>query len=301
MEAARAYDRPRRGRATGLRHPLSTPPRGRVGDPGFIVTNLAKGTSKALYEKLYCARGPSAASWPRSLRESDRSPTDDRWPRTISKCARPTSQPIAGVPAKPALRGGRTSCTSATANQLRLFLHAGAYWLMWTLRAALPPRSAWRHAQFDTLRLELSRSPPASSNSKPGSPSTCPPPAWPHPSSGYCSSACRAWRPPDARPDRSASPPEPSNPRPSPIPRLLARARQSLSPPVSATPESNAETRRTGASRHPWCIDRARLSASLPMIDAAAGRRRRPVEGSKCRGQSTSLRDRSRGRCAGPA
>ena len=217
MEAARAYDRPRRGRATGLRHPLSTPPRGRVGDPGFIVTNLAKGTSKALYEKLYCARGPSAASWPRSLRESDRSPTDDRWPRTISKCARPTSQPIAGVPAKPALRGGRTSCTSATANQLRLFLHAGAYWLMWTLRAALPPRSAWRHAQFDTLRLELSRSPPASSNSKPGSPSTCPPPAWPHPSSDYCSSACRAWRPPDARPDRSPSPPEPSNPRPSPI------------------------------------------------------------------------------------
>ena len=53
------------------------------------------------------------------------------------------------------LAADRTSCTSATANQLRLFLHAGAYWLMWTLRAALPARSSWRHAQFDTLRLRL--------------------------------------------------------------------------------------------------------------------------------------------------
>jgi hypothetical protein len=26
---------------------------------------------------------------------------------------------------------------------------------MWTLRAALPPRSSWRHAQLDTLRLRL--------------------------------------------------------------------------------------------------------------------------------------------------
>jgi hypothetical protein len=28
---------------------------------------------------------------------------------------------------------------------------------MWTLRAALPSRSSWRHAQFDTLRLRLSK------------------------------------------------------------------------------------------------------------------------------------------------
>ena len=34
-------------------------------------------------------------------------------------------------------------------------LHAGAYWLMWGLRAATPRRSAWRTAQFDTLRLRL--------------------------------------------------------------------------------------------------------------------------------------------------
>ena len=36
---------------------------------------------------------------------------------------------------KPHLAADRTSCCRASANQLRLFLHAGAYWLMWTLRA----------------------------------------------------------------------------------------------------------------------------------------------------------------------
>ena len=38
---------------------------------------------------------------------------------------------------------------------MRLFLHIGAYWLMWSLRAAMPQRSLWRVAQFDTLRLRL--------------------------------------------------------------------------------------------------------------------------------------------------
>ena len=32
------------------------------------------------------------------------------------------------------LAADRTSCTKASANQLRLFLHAGAYWIMWGLR-----------------------------------------------------------------------------------------------------------------------------------------------------------------------
>jgi hypothetical protein len=91
-------------------------------DTRFVVTNLTKGTGKALYEKLYCARGQAEnhiKAW------------------------------------KTHLAADRTSCTSAAANQLRLFLHASAYWLMWSLRAALPPRSPWRHAQFDTLRLRL--------------------------------------------------------------------------------------------------------------------------------------------------
>jgi hypothetical protein len=91
-------------------------------DTRYIVTNLTRGGGKALYEKLYCARGQAEnhiKAW------------------------------------KAHLAADRTSCTSAAANQLRLFLHAGAYWLMWSLRAALPPRSPWRHAQFDTLRLRL--------------------------------------------------------------------------------------------------------------------------------------------------
>ena len=91
-------------------------------DTRFVVTSLTSGTGKAIYEKLYCARGQAEnhiKAW------------------------------------KAHLAADRTSCTNATANQLRLFLHAGAYWLMWTLRAALPKRSPWRRAQFDTLRLRL--------------------------------------------------------------------------------------------------------------------------------------------------
>lgn len=91
-------------------------------DTRFVVTSLTRGTGKAIYEKLYCARGQAEnhiKAW------------------------------------KAHLAADRTSCTSAAANQLRLFLHAGAYWLMWSLRAALPRRSPWRRAQFDTLRLRL--------------------------------------------------------------------------------------------------------------------------------------------------
>ena len=51
------------------------------------------------------------------------------------------------------LAADRTSCHTANANQMRLFLHAGAYWILWTLRAAMPRRSSWRTMQFDTLRL----------------------------------------------------------------------------------------------------------------------------------------------------
>jgi len=97
-----------------------------VGDHGadtrFIVTSLKKGSPRWLYEHVYCRRGQAEnhiKSW------------------------------------KTHLAADRTSCTKATANQLRLFLHAGAYWLMWGLRTAMPKRSIWRTAQFDTLRLRL--------------------------------------------------------------------------------------------------------------------------------------------------
>jgi hypothetical protein len=91
-------------------------------DTRFIVTNLEGGRAKALYEEVYCRRGMAEnhiKSW------------------------------------KTHLAADRTSCTRATANQFRLFLHAGAYWLMWGLRAAMPRRSRFSVAQFDTLRLRL--------------------------------------------------------------------------------------------------------------------------------------------------
>ena len=91
-------------------------------DTRFVVTNLQKRNARALYEDLYCRRGQAEnhiKSW------------------------------------KTHLAADRTSCTKATANQFRLFLHAGAYWLMWGLRVSMPKRSMWRVAQFDTLRLRL--------------------------------------------------------------------------------------------------------------------------------------------------
>jgi len=91
-------------------------------DTRFVVTNLGKSNARRLYEDVYCRRGQAEnhiKSWKTHL------------------CA------------------DRTSCMKAAANQLRLFLHAGAYWIMWGLRQAAPKHSAWRAAQFDTLRLRL--------------------------------------------------------------------------------------------------------------------------------------------------
>ena len=91
-------------------------------DTRFIVTNLGHGNGRSLYQDLYCRRGQAEnhiKAW------------------------------------KTHLAADRTSCPKATANQFRLFLHAGAYWLLWSLRALMPRASSWRVAQFDTLRLRL--------------------------------------------------------------------------------------------------------------------------------------------------
>ncbi|WP_052389907.1 IS1380 family transposase [Belnapia moabensis] len=91
-------------------------------DTRFVVTNLAGGTPRQIYEDLYCVRGQAEnhiKAWRRHL------------------------------------AADRTSCSRATANQLRLMLHTGAYWLLWSLRSLMPKRSTWRVAQFDTLRLRL--------------------------------------------------------------------------------------------------------------------------------------------------
>jgi len=80
-------------------------------DTRFVVTSLPDGSARALYERRYCQRGQAEnhiKAW------------------------------------KTHLAADRTSCTKAAANQVRLFLHAGAYWLMWSLRTLMPRRSSWR-------------------------------------------------------------------------------------------------------------------------------------------------------------
>ncbi len=84
-----------------------------VGEEGpdirFVVTNLQKRNARTLYEDLYCRRGRAEnhiKSW------------------------------------KTHLAADRTSCTKATANQFRLFLHAGAYW------ASIPARLAATRASM---------------------------------------------------------------------------------------------------------------------------------------------------------
>lgn len=91
-------------------------------DTRFITTNLAGGSPRTGYEKVDCQRG--------------------QMENHIKSF-------------KLHLAADRTSCHKANANQMRLFLHAGAYWIMWALRAVMPRRSSWRTMQFDTLRLLL--------------------------------------------------------------------------------------------------------------------------------------------------
>jgi len=91
-------------------------------DTRFVVTNLPDGAARLLYEQQYCQRGQAEnhiKAWKRHL------------------------------------AADRTSCHRAAANQFRLLLHTGAYWLLWSMRRLMPKRSTWRVVQFDTLRLRL--------------------------------------------------------------------------------------------------------------------------------------------------
>jgi Transposase DDE domain group 1 len=87
-------------------------------DARFIVTNLP-GRAKVLYEKVYCARG--------------------RMENLIKDMKLYT-------------RSDKTACHRWEANQFRLFLHMGAYWLLHSVRLAAPKKSRWRGATFETIR-----------------------------------------------------------------------------------------------------------------------------------------------------
>ena len=53
------------------------------------------------------------------------------------------------------LASDRTSCRSPLANQMRLILHTAAYWLMRTLRDAIPQPQKLASGEFSTIRLRL--------------------------------------------------------------------------------------------------------------------------------------------------
>ena len=56
---------------------------------------------------------------------------------------------------KTQLASDRTSYRSAIANQVRLVLHTAAYWLMPTVRDAIPEDARSGEGRFSTLRLRL--------------------------------------------------------------------------------------------------------------------------------------------------
>ena len=120
--ALRAIPRCRAELEPGRAHHRPRRGRARGTDTRFIVTSLEGGRAKHLYQRLYCARGQAEnhiKAW------------------------------------KNHLAADRTSCHAAEANHFRLFLHAGAYWLLWSMRRVMPKHSVWRVMQFDTLRLRL--------------------------------------------------------------------------------------------------------------------------------------------------
>ena len=91
-------------------------------DIRFVVTNLASGSAEGLYDTLYRARGQA-------------------------------ENPI--KPHKSQLASDRTSWRSPLANQVRLVPHTAAYWLMLTVRDAIPKPHPLAAAEFTTPRMRL--------------------------------------------------------------------------------------------------------------------------------------------------
>src|SRR5271165_3104151 len=91
-------------------------------DIRYVVTNIRSGSAEWLYDTLYCERGQA---------------------ENLIKLH------------KTQLASDRTSCRTPFANQVRLVLHTAAYWLLLTLRDAIPKWQALARAEFKTLRLCL--------------------------------------------------------------------------------------------------------------------------------------------------
>jgi hypothetical protein len=90
-------------------------------DIRYAVTSLA-GDPRRLYEDVYCKRGQM---------------------ENLIKLH------------KAQLASDRTSCHSATANQVRLVLHTAAFWLMHAVRSAVPELHPLAKAEFVSIRERL--------------------------------------------------------------------------------------------------------------------------------------------------
>jgi hypothetical protein len=113
--AARSWSRPRRVVAR-----IEATRKGL--DIRYVVTNVTHCPPEWLYSSIYCGRGQAENLIKRH---------------------------------KAQLASGRTSCRSPRANQMRLILHTAAYWLMRTLRDAIPRPQPRASGEFSTIRLRL--------------------------------------------------------------------------------------------------------------------------------------------------
>ena len=91
-------------------------------DIRYVVTSLKDGDAQHVYETVYCARGQA---------------------ENLIKQH------------KAQLASDRTSCRSPLANQMRLILHTGAYWLLLGVRDAIPKWNPLWRTEFATIRSRL--------------------------------------------------------------------------------------------------------------------------------------------------
>jgi hypothetical protein len=91
-------------------------------DRRYVATNIAGKSPEEIYATLYCARGQM---------------------ENLIKLH------------KSQLKSDRTSCSSPLANQMRLIVHTAAYWLMLTVREAIPKSHGLSKAEFNTIRQRL--------------------------------------------------------------------------------------------------------------------------------------------------
>jgi len=91
-------------------------------DIRFVVTNIQHGSPERIYDDFYCARGQAE-----NLIKAPQNPT-----------------------------GLRSHVVPfADSQQVRLVLHTAAYWLMLSVRDAIPESRDLARAEFSTLRLRL--------------------------------------------------------------------------------------------------------------------------------------------------